>query len=291
MSSMTKQNADNAQQANTLATEAKKSAGTGTDSMTRMNAAIREIQKSSDETAKIIKVIDEIAFQTNLLALNAAVEAARAGEAGKGFAVVAEEVRNLAMRSAEAAKNTARMIEESVKNSKNGVDIATEVGKVLNEIVQSVGKTTDLVGEIAAASQEQAQGIDQVNTAVAQMDKVTQQNAANAEESASASQELSAQAESMKEVVSQLIALVGGAGSKAAQSEGPKKTEHHLHVNLEHKAPKIEKAASKPHAFAKSDETFHKIARPQAKHTPVAKAASKTIPLDKSEHDLESFNN
>ena len=143
MSSMTKQNADNAQQANTLAAEARKAAGTGSESMSRMNQAILEIQKSSDETAKIIKVIDEIAFQTNLLALNAAVEAARAGEAGKGFAVVAEEVRNLAMRSAEAAKNTARMIEESVKNSKNGVDIANEVGKVLEEIVQSVGKTTE----------------------------------------------------------------------------------------------------------------------------------------------------
>ena len=151
MSSMTKQNADNAQQANTLAAEARKAAGTGSESMSRMNQAILEIQKSSDETAKIIKVIDEIAFQTNLLALNAAVEAARAGEAGKGFAVVAEEVRNLAMRSAEAAKNTARMIEESVKNSKNGVDIANEVSKVLEEIVTSVGKTTELVSEIAAA--------------------------------------------------------------------------------------------------------------------------------------------
>ncbi|MHC4216068.1 MAG: methyl-accepting chemotaxis protein, partial [Planctomycetota bacterium] len=131
MSSMTRQNADNAQQANTLANEARKAADNGTESMSRMNDAIQEIQKSSDETAKIIKVIDEIAFQTNLLALNAAVEAARAGEAGKGFAVVAEEVRNLAMRSAEAAKNTSDLIEESVKNSKNGVDIAGEVSKVL----------------------------------------------------------------------------------------------------------------------------------------------------------------
>jgi len=180
MASMTKQNADNAQQANVLSFEARASADTGTDGMARMNASIKQIQKSSDETANIIKVIDEIAFQTNLLALNAAVEAARAGEAGKGFAVVAEEVRNLAMRSAEAGKNTANMIQESVKNANNGVDIADEVTKILDEIVGSVGKATDLVSEIAVASQEQAQGISQVNTAVTQMDKVTQQNAANA---------------------------------------------------------------------------------------------------------------
>ncbi|MCX5647076.1 MAG: Cache 3/Cache 2 fusion domain-containing protein [Phycisphaerae bacterium] len=259
MSSMTKQNADNAQQANTLAAEAKKSAGTGTESMSRMNAAIREIQKSSDETAKIIKVIDEIAFQTNLLALNAAVEAAQAGE---------------------AAKNTARMIEESVKNSKNGVDIATEVGKVLNEIVQSVGKTTDLIGEIAAASQEQAQGIDQVNTAVAQMDKVTQQNASNAEESASASEELSGQAESMTQVVGQLVTLVGGL----------KRGQHHLNTEVDHPSPKVKKAASKAHALGKSDEAFHKIAAPslEAKRA-AAKSANKTIPLDDSEA-MDRFN-
>jgi signal transduction histidine kinase len=213
MASMTKQNADNAQQANTLAAEARKAADSGTEAMTRMSTAINDIQKSSNETAKIIKVIDEIAFQTNLLALNAAVEAARAGEAGKGFAVVAEEVRNLAMRSAEAAKNTSAMIEESVKNSKNGVDIATEVGKVLEEIVQSVVKTTDIVSEIAAASQEQAQGIDQINTAMAQMDKVTQQNASNAEESSSASKKLTSQAESMNEVVGELKGIVGNDSS------------------------------------------------------------------------------
>jgi len=237
MSSMTKQNADNAQQANTLASEARKAAGTGTESMARMSAAINDIQKSSDQTAKIIKVIDEIAFQTNLLALNAAVEAARAGEAGKGFAVVAEEVRNLAMRSAEAAKNTANMIEESVKNSKNGVDIATEVGKVLDEIVQSVGKTTDLVGEIAAASGEQAQGIDQVNVAMAQMDKVTQQNAANAEECASAAEELSAQADSMNEAVNELVALVGGSSGAANRKRTAGASQkHHLNIKVDHSA-------------------------------------------------------
>ena len=222
MSSMTSRNADNAQQASTLATEARNAADSGGESMRRMNDAIREIQRSSDDTAKIIKVIDEIAFQTNLLALNAAVEAARAGEAGKGFAVVAEEVRNLAMRSADAAKNTSHMIEESVKNAQNGVDIAEDVGRALEAIVQSVGKTTDLVSEIAAASQEQAQGISQVNTAVSQMDKVTQQNAANAEESASASEELTAQAESMNDLVAQLVTLVGGSTSarKRVSSRG-----------------------------------------------------------------------
>jgi methyl-accepting chemotaxis protein len=292
MSSMTKQNADNAQQANTLAAEAKKSAGTGAESMRRMNSAIHDIQKSSDETAKIIKVIDEIAFQTNLLALNAAVEAARAGEAGKGFAVVAEEVRNLAMRSAEAAKNTASMIEESVKNSKNGVDIATEVGKVLEEIVQSVTKTTDLVSEIAAASQEQAQGIDQVNTAVSQMDKVTQQNAANAEESASASEELSAQAESMQEVVSQLVALVGGAGSQKARSGAARTERHSFHLNPEHQFHAVSKPKSKPRSFGKSDEVLHKIARHADKpQNATTKSTGSTIPLDASESDLSGFNN
>jgi methyl-accepting chemotaxis protein len=293
MSAMTQQNAANAQQANTLAAEAKKAAGTGAESMSRMNAAIHDIQKSSDETAKIIKVIDEIAFQTNLLALNAAVEAARAGEAGKGFAVVAEEVRNLAMRSAEAAKNTASMIEESVKNSKNGVDIATEVGKVLDEIVQSVGKTTDLVSEIAAASQEQAQGIDQVNTAVSQMDKVTQQNAANAEESASASEELSAQAESMKEIVGQLVALVGGAGSQTAGSGATKPDRHHLSLNVEHKlrAAETPKSKSKPRGFGKSDEVLHKIAGRGGKpRHATAKPAARTIPLDAGDAEIGKFN-
>jgi signal transduction histidine kinase len=216
MSNMTKQNADSAAQANNLASHARRAADNGAQAMTRMNQAIHEIQTSSDQTAKIIKVIDEIAFQTNLLALNAAVEAARAGEAGKGFAVVAEEVRNLAMRSAEAAKNTSSMIEESVKNSKNGVEIATEVGKVLNEIVQGIGKTSDLVSEIASASQEQSQGIDQINSAVSQMDKVTQSNAANAEESASASEELSAQAIRLSEVVEDLTGIVGGSGRQTA---------------------------------------------------------------------------
>jgi methyl-accepting chemotaxis protein len=273
---MTKKNAENAQQANGLASDAKKSAHTGSESMNRMNAAIKEIQKSSDETSKIIKVIDEIAFQTNLLALNAAVEAARAGEAGKGFAVVAEEVRNLAMRSAEAAKNTSNMIEESVKNAKNGVDIATEVGKVLDEIVQSVSKTTDLVGEIAAASQEQSQGIDQVNTAVAQMDKVTQQNAANAEESASASEELSSQAESMNQIVGDLVALVGG-NRKSDTAKAEKKNSRQTGREMTKSKDMLQ--VKKSGKLSASDRVFHKIA---------GNAFDKTVPA--SHNDLDAFN-
>ncbi len=205
MSSMTKQNAENANQAKNLAAEANTNSITGGEAMKQMNVSIVKIKESSDQTAKIVKTIDEIAMQTNLLALNAAVEAARAGEAGRGFAVVAEEVRNLAQRSAEAAKNTANLIEESVKNADEGVAISSEVSKSFTVIEGSIKKVNDLIAEIAAASQEQSQGIDQVNTAVAQMDKVTQQNAANSEESASAAEEMSSQAEELQSMIAQFV--------------------------------------------------------------------------------------
>lgn len=210
MSAMTRQNAGNAERANSLSAKSKQAADAGAASMERMSQAIKDIQSSSDQTSKIIKVIDEIAFQTNLLALNAAVEAARAGEAGKGFAVVAEEVRNLAIRSAEAARNTSTLIETSVQNARTGVGISTEVQKSLEEIVQSVTQTSDLISEIASASNEQSQGIEQINGSVAQMDAITQQNAACAEESASASSELKTQTEILRNAAADLEAIVGG---------------------------------------------------------------------------------
>lgn len=209
MASMTKQNADNARQANSVSAEARAAAEKGSQVMEKMTGAINQIKISSDETAKIVKTIDEIAFQTNLLALNAAVEAARAGEAGKGFAVVAEEVRNLAQRSAEAAKNTSALIEESQKNSENGVAVSNEVAEILKRIVEGSQGVTQLVSGVSAASDEQARGIEQITKNISQMDKVTQSNASTAEESASASEELSAEARELRGIVGTLVDMVG----------------------------------------------------------------------------------
>jgi methyl-accepting chemotaxis protein len=210
MSSMTRQNADNANQANTLMKEANKVVDDANASMQNLTDSMGQIASASEETSKIIKTIDEIAFQTNLLALNAAVEAARAGEAGAGFAVVADEVRNLAMRAADAAKNTSELIESTVRKVEDGSALVTETNTAFGKVAADVGKVSDLVSEISAASTEQSQGIGQVNQAVTEMDKVTQQNAASAEESASASEQMNAQAMQMKGIVDHLTMLVGG---------------------------------------------------------------------------------
>jgi methyl-accepting chemotaxis protein len=210
LTSMTKRNAENAQKANDLAKQTREAADKGAGDMQTMSAAMEAIKVSSDDIAKIIKTIDEIAFQTNILALNAAVEAARAGEAGMGFAVVADEVRNLAQRSAQAAKETAGKIEGAITKTAQGVVISDKVAQALNEIVTKARQMDELVTEVAGASREQTQGIAQIGTAVGQMDKVTQSTAASAEESASASQELNAQAETLKSTVHKLNRLVGG---------------------------------------------------------------------------------
>jgi methyl-accepting chemotaxis protein len=202
MTSTVKQNADNAGQANQLATAARDQAEKGGAIVGKAVKAMAEINDSSKKIADIIGVIDEIAFQTNLLALNAAVEAARAGEQGRGFAVVASEVRSLAGRSATAAKEIKDLIQDSVKKVEDGSVLVTQSGQTLDQIVSSVKKVSDIVAEIAAASREQSSGIEQVNRAVMQMDEMTQQNAALVEEATAASQSMADQARDLNKMMS-----------------------------------------------------------------------------------------
>jgi methyl-accepting chemotaxis protein len=220
MSSMAKRNAEASGQVNTLMTQ---DAGANlrqiNERMASMEKTVTEASQASQETAKIVKTIDEIAFQTNILALNAAVEAARAGEAGMGFAVVAEEVRNLAQRSAHAAKETQHLIERSSAKTADTLTLYAEMSKLIAQNTSIVGKVTKLASEVASASNEESEGVNQVNTAVAQIDKITQSNASGAEETAAAAEELNAQAHSLRASVTQLQALVGGGNGPAAVRE------------------------------------------------------------------------
>ncbi|MHC1744834.1 MAG: methyl-accepting chemotaxis protein [Syntrophobacteraceae bacterium] len=218
MAAMTRQNAENAAEANRIIGEAQEIALAVEDRMRRLSASMGEITRSSEETQKIIKTIDEIAFQTNLLALNAAVEAARAGEAGSGFAVVADEVRNLAMRAAESAKSTENLLAGTVAKVKEGYGLVTETNEGFSQVSQAVLTSGKLFGEIAVASKEQAEGIQLISKAVTEMDKVVQQNASNAEETANASEELNNQAEEMRVSILELVGLVGG---RQAESKKP----------------------------------------------------------------------
>jgi methyl-accepting chemotaxis protein len=203
VTSMATRNAESSQEAQRLAEGARDSADRGTESMARLSQTIEKIKTSSDETAKIIKTIDDIAFQTNLLALNAAVEAARAGESGRGFAVVAEEVRNLAMRSADAARVTAQLIQGAAKNADEGVQFNREVTANLTEITRQVRRVGDVMNEIASASTVQSETIAKAKASTDELAKLTQQNASTSEQTASAAEELSGQADALTEMVDQ----------------------------------------------------------------------------------------
>jgi len=219
MSGVTNRNAESTSKASELARQARKAADTGAEDMHSMTSAMQDIKTSSDDIAKIIKTIDEIAFQTNILALNAAVEAARAGEAGLGFAVVADEVRALAQRAANAAHETADKIEGAITKTAQGVQISDKVSKSLAEIVEKVRQVDELVAEVNTASHEQSEGVKQIATAVHQMDQVVQANAAGAEESASASEELNAQSLTLQHIVEELHDLIQGTTTRTNQDE------------------------------------------------------------------------
>jgi methyl-accepting chemotaxis protein len=196
-----KQNAENAQQASSLAANASEVALKGSGVVGQVVGTMAAISASSTKIAEITGIIEGIAFQTNILALNAAVEAARAGEQGRGFAVVASEVRSLAQRSSSAAKEIKELISSSVRKIHDGSTLADQAGTTMSEVTQAVARVTDIMGEIAAASSEQSRGIEQVNLAITQMDEVTQQNAALVEEAAAASASLETQGQQLNEAV------------------------------------------------------------------------------------------
>ncbi|MBI5593250.1 MAG: hypothetical protein HY881_22545 [Deltaproteobacteria bacterium] len=209
MTAITLQNVENTVHVHALIKGANQIVIQANLSMVDLIRSMQEISHASQETSKIIKTIDEIAFQTNLLALNAAVEAARAGEAGAGFAVVADEVRNLAMRAAEAARNTAELIEGTVIKIRDGASLVDKTNAAFTEVAASVGKITDLIEGISITSRQQSEGISQISKAVSSMDNVVQDAAASAEESAALSEELNSEADTLKLVVEKLSAVVG----------------------------------------------------------------------------------
>lgn len=267
MTSTVKQNADNAGQANQLATAARDQAEKGGAVVGSAVKAMADINESSKKIADIIGVIDEIAFQTNLLALNAAVEAARAGEQGRGFAVVATEVRSLAGRSATAAKEIKELIQDSVRKVGDGSLLVTQSGQTLEQIVTSVKKVSDIVAEIAAASREQSSGIEQVNRAILQMDEMTQQNAALVEQATAASQSMADQARDLTVMMEKYQVNDAVSGVSAARAAAPKAA-----VKADVKAMAERRGPNRP--FAGKPAAASKVAAPRSQEAPAPRAVA-----------------
>jgi methyl-accepting chemotaxis protein len=295
--STVKQNADNAAQANQVASATRALAEKGGEVVGRAVGAMGEINASSRKIADIISVIDEIAFQTNLLALNAAVEAARAGDQGRGFAVVASEVRTLAQRSASAAKEIKSLIETSVDRVTEGSRLVADSGKTLEAIVESVKKVSDVVGEISAAGREQAEGVEEVNRSIMQMDEGTQQNAAMVEQATAAAASMSEQAGKLRELTAIFKIRAdfaaagdvqqGGASSSGAASAGASATP---------KATPVARPAAKPLAARKplaerrgSNRPWSKESKPAGSEAEGAKAAPAPRRAASGGEDWEQF--
>ena len=274
MDSITRNNAENAAEANSLASQARTASEEGSSAMHELSTAMEQITDSGAEMSKIVKNIEGIAFQTNLLALNAAVEAARAGEHGKGFAVVAEEVRNLAQRAAESARNTSALIDESNGRIETGMQLTQRAATSLDSITDASRKTAELIAEIATAGSEVAQGIDQVNRAVSEMDSVTQQNAASSEEAAASSHHLTDYATRMNRIVEDLTRLVGTSDNQVQRPAVAGKT----NAKSTRSAPVAQTTNDKPAAPLGFDVDGQESLASQPKQT--SAAAREMIPFD-----------
>lgn len=267
------QNAENAKEADILAKDANEAATRGNDKIQNLMKSMDHITTSSEQIAKIIKTIDEIAFQTNLLALNAAVEAARAGEHGLGFAVVADEVKNLASRSAQAAKETETIIQSSIEQVKSGNSIAKETDEAFSDILDKIKKTSDLISEIAISAKEQSDGMNQIAQAMGSIDEITQQNAASSEEAAAAAEELNAQANAMLESVAEIGNMVGV----------------HVELSQHATAKKVTKVSREPikQVTRKPASQAPKKTEQKPKQPPKPGSSDEVFPLDDS--DLKEF--